>query len=55
MLQLLSMSFIRDPVHGLIELGEKERQLVDTLVLQRSRRIRQLGVSEFVYPSARHA
>jgi uncharacterized protein len=51
---------VRDPVHGLIVFREDNRldqlvwQLLDTPEFQRLRRIRQLGVSEFVFPSATH-
>lgn len=51
---------IRDPVHGLITFraGSKLDQLawalLDTPEFQRLRRVRQLGVSEFVFPSATH-
>lgn len=51
---------IRDPIHDLIVF--KERDAIDKAAwkllkepeMQRLRRIRQLGVSEFVYPSATH-
>ncbi|WP_284309944.1 HD domain-containing protein [Labrys miyagiensis] len=51
---------LRDPVHGLIIFDENQAidmlawKLVDTLEFQRLRRIRQLGVSEFTFPSAVH-
>lgn len=51
---------IRDPVHGLIvfratvPLDQLAWRLIDTPEFQRLRRIRQLGVSEFVFPGASH-
>lgn len=51
---------IRDPVHGIVVFHEAEKldqlawSLLDTPEFQRLRRIKQLGVSEFVFPSATH-
>ena len=45
---------IRDPVHKDVFLSELEMSLVDTPVFQRLRRIKQLGVTNLVYPSANH-
>jgi uncharacterized protein len=51
---------VRDPVHGLIifeknlPIDQLAWQLIDTPEFQRLRRIRQLGMSEFVFPSATH-
>lgn len=45
---------VRDPIHGLIELSEKEIELINTKVFQRLRRIRQLAMAFLVYPSALH-
>jgi len=51
---------LRDPVHGLITFRKGESidelawALLDTPPLQRLRRIKQLGVSEFIYPGATH-
>lgn len=51
---------IRDPVHGLITFYSNDKidqlawKLIDTNEFQRLRRIKQLGVSEFVYPGATH-
>jgi HD superfamily phosphohydrolase len=51
---------VRDPVHGLIAFRDTDKldqlawHLLDTPEFQRLRRIRQLGVSEFVFPSATH-
>lgn len=51
---------IRDPIHGLIVFDEANPtdmlawKLIQTPEFQRLRRIRQLGVSEFVFPGATH-
>lgn len=45
---------IRDPIHGFIELDDWERQIVDHPHFQRLRRIRQLGLTEMLYPGAVH-
>ena len=55
---------IRDPVHGLIVFGGRDRhgnetdriawRLLDTKEFQRLRRIRQLGFADLVYPGATH-
>lgn len=51
---------LRDPVHGLIvfessqALDQLAWRLIDTPEFQRLRRIKQLGVSEFVFPGATH-
>src|SRR5439155_23282272 len=45
---------IRDAVHGDIELGPLEVELIDTPEFQRLRGIRQLGTAYLVFPSAVH-
>ena len=45
---------MRDPIHGFIKLSERERDLIDTEVFQRLRRIRQLALTSLVYPGAVH-
>ena len=45
---------MRDPIHGFIKLSKKERDLIDTKVFQRLRRIRQLAMTFLVYPGAVH-
>jgi HD superfamily phosphohydrolase len=50
---------LRDPVHGLVVfegngVDQLAWQLLNTPEFQRLRRIKQLGVSEFVFPSATH-
>jgi uncharacterized protein len=45
---------ITDPVHRYISFSEVEKQVIDTGVFQRLRRIRQLAGAHLVYPSAQH-
>ncbi len=51
---------IRDPIHGLITFDPSDNvdaiacKIIDTPEFQRLRHIRQLGVSEFVFPGATH-
>ncbi len=46
---------IRDPIHGFVTLNEWERDIVNHPVFQRLRRIRQLGLTDMVYPGAMHS
>jgi uncharacterized protein len=51
---------LRDPIHDLIVFHSKDRsdskawELINTKDFQRLRRVKQLGVSEFVFPGATH-
>jgi uncharacterized protein len=45
---------IRDPVYGFIAFNEWERDIINHPVFQRLRRIRQLALTEMVYPGAVH-
>lgn len=45
---------IRDSVHGFMSFGDKERDLIDSIPLQRLRGIRQLAMASLVYPGAVH-
>ncbi len=45
---------IRDPIHGFVTLNDWERDIVDHPVFQRLRRIRQLSLTDMVYPGAMH-
>jgi len=44
----------RDPIHGMIEINELEREIINTRVFQRLRNIKQLGTSYLVYHGAEH-
>src|SRR6266704_1256118 len=46
---------IRDRIHGLIEYDELEEAALNSQALQRLRRIRQLALAEYVYPSGGHS
>ncbi|MBR3213954.1 MAG: HD domain-containing protein [Methanosphaera sp.] len=48
------MGFIRDSIHGDLHLTDFELKLVDTVEMQRLRRIKQLGFTSLVYPGANH-
>jgi len=49
------MKRIFDPVHRFIELEPAEIALLDVPAVQRLRRLRQLGLSFYVFPSAEHS
>ncbi|MFN0057945.1 MAG: HD domain-containing protein [Planctomycetota bacterium] len=46
---------IRDSIHGYVRLTAAELRAIDTRTMQRLRGIAQLGLSERVYPGARHS
>ncbi len=46
--------FLQDPIHGYIELEGFELDILDTKHFQRLRRVKQLGFTNLVYPSATH-
>lgn len=48
------MKKIRDPIHNYIILDDLEIELLDTPIMQRLRRIKQLGMANIVYPGANH-
>lgn len=43
---------VNDPVHGTIELSDLEVEIINTKVFQRLRNIKQLGLANYVFPSA---
>ncbi|RJP27281.1 MAG: HD domain-containing protein [Candidatus Omnitrophota bacterium] len=45
---------IRDPIHGFVTINEWERDIINHPVFQRLRRIRQLSLTDMVYPGAMH-
>jgi len=48
------MKHIKDPIHGYIDIPEEELSLINSSEFQRLRQIKQLGLSDTVYPSATH-
>ncbi|MCE5272217.1 HD domain-containing protein [bacterium] len=45
---------LRDPIHGFINRTEREERIIDTVVFQRLRGIKQLALASLVYPGAIH-
>lgn len=45
---------IRDPIYGFIELDDQEREIINSSHFQRLRRIKQLSLTDMVYPGACH-
>ena len=45
---------LRDPIHGSIQFSSAERNILDSVVYQRLRVIKQLGFSELSFPGATH-
>ncbi len=46
---------IRDPIHGYIKITQEERELIDSIFIQRLRRIHQLAGAYLVYPGGVHS
>jgi HD superfamily phosphohydrolase len=51
---LATREFIRDPLHGDIEITLLEKSIIDLEIFQRMRGISQLGPTQLVYPGAVH-
>lgn len=49
-----TLMLLRDPIHGDIELSQRETAVIDLRVMQRLRGIKQLGTAYLVYPGAVH-
>jgi HD superfamily phosphohydrolase len=53
----MSLEFVQEfrcPIHGFIKVTELERDVINSSVFQRLRRIRQLAWTDYVYPGAMH-
>jgi len=46
---------IKDPIHGYVTVDDELLGVLDSYALQRLRRIQQLPLSHYVYPTARHS
>lgn len=46
---------VRDPIHGFIEYSHSEEHIIDSEIMQRLRRIRQLAFADMVYPGCTHS
>ena len=46
---------INVPVHGLVSLSRLAKEIIDNKYFQRLRRMKQLGICEYVFPSAKHS
>ena len=44
-----------DPLYGIIDITDKEKQVIQTKTFQRLKNIKQLGTANFVYPGANHS
>jgi len=49
------MMILKDPLYGFISVDEPFKSLIETKNFQRLRNIKQLGLSNLVYPSANHS
>jgi len=45
---------VRDPLYGLIEYDKNEEKIINSRIFQRLRKIKQLALASYVYPSAHH-
>jgi HD superfamily phosphohydrolase len=46
---------LRDPLYGFVYITDAEKKIIDTSIFQRLRRIHQLALTKYVYPSAEHS
>src|SRR5712692_4347115 len=50
----MGSTVLRDAIWGDVSLGPREVALIDTPAFQRLRRVKQLGLTDLVFPGARH-
>lgn len=50
----MSYGIIKDPIYGYIRLDTHEREIINTTIFQRLRRIKQVSLAHLVYPGATH-
>lgn len=53
--QLKTKHKFRDPIYGFIEVTDSELEIIDTPLFQRLRRVHQLALEKYVYPTAEHS
>jgi len=46
---------LKDPIHGYIQIFDHEKEIVDSPIFQRLRRVKQNTGAEYVYPGATHS
>lgn len=51
---LYELQVINDPVHGTFRLDQYVIDIIDSRQFQRLRRLKQLGLTYYVYPGASH-
>lgn len=45
----------RDPIHGFVQFNQLEADIINSMPFQRLRRIKQLALTEYIYPGASHS
>ncbi len=51
---VMTLKYVRDPIHGYIAITDAEKRIIDTWPVQRLRGIKQLSIACLVYPGADH-
>lgn len=45
----------RDPIHGFVQFNQLEADIINSMPFQRLRRIKQLALTDYIYPGASHS